>query len=99
MSRYVPPLPPQVAQVWWYCLDCGSGCATEAEIRNHWRASHDGGLDREGENGVDYCRGSQFILMRHRYEQWIEEQAEHFLAEMYPGFGPEDFVAEAEIRE
>ena len=98
-SRYVPPVPPQVHQVWWYCLECGTGRATEPEIRAHWKAHHEEGWERDGENGVDYCRGSQFILMRFRYEQWIAEQAAYFVAEMHPGFGPEDFVAEAEIRE
>lgn len=97
--RYVPPLPASLSQSWWYCLECGTGRSAQSEITVHWKATHEGGWERDAELGVDYTRGSDFMLKRGRYEEWIENQACHFCDEMHPGFGPEDFVAEAEIRE
>lgn len=97
--RYVPPVPAAVTQSWFYCLECGAGRPTINEIKAHWKASHEQGWEREAEAGLDYTNGGHFMVMRFRYEQWVACQAAIFSAEMHPGFGPEDFVAEAEIRE
>lgn len=98
-ERYVPPLPGAVVQTYWYCLDCGKSCVTTTEAIGHWRATHAQDKDDMPTQGVDYALGSQYILMRFRYEKWIESEAARFMADMHPGFGPEDFVAECEIRE
>ncbi len=90
-----------IVQREWYCLECGEGRTSESDVRTHLRAScmeWEEGKQPTPEKGVDYAQGSQVILMQLRREQWIGEAVEAFHRDMHPGFTPDDFVAEAEIR-
>jgi hypothetical protein len=89
-----------IGQLLFYCLVCGQARQSEADIRIHWRAGHmTHGEDANPENGIDYARGTQVLLMALRRREWVRSQTETFAALMHPGFGPEDFLAEAEIRD
>lgn len=87
-----------IIMVWWYCLDCGFAAPLEAAVKQHWSASHGEGVEK-AMNGVDCALGSQLLTMQDRRKEWIAAQADHFRHAMHDGFGPEDFLAEAEIHD
>jgi len=82
----------------WYCLDCPCMSGTRFTMSNHWITTH-GDQGETPNDGVDIAQGTQVLLMRVRRMAWIEGQVEGFLSEMHDGFGPDDFVNEATIRD
>jgi hypothetical protein len=98
--RFVPPLPTPYEEIIadkFYCLECGNSFTTEYAAATHWKSLH--APESEAIPGHDFVRGTQYRLMRDRRIDWIERSAARFVKDLHPGFGAEDFVAEAEIRE
>lgn len=100
MAHEPPPVPyySDVVNDHWYCLVCSSSSAGRVATANHWMVAH----ASDGEkpcDGIDITKGTHLLLMRARRFSWVEDQAEAFAKEMHEGFGPEDFVNEAAIRD
>lgn len=95
------PRPETVNQSDWYCLDCGESRISRESVALHWKSVHGnpGDASEKASPGIDIAQGSQLLQFQIRRDQWIEQQAQRLAAEMHEGFTPEDFVAEAEIRE
>lgn len=100
MEHEPPAVPfyPDVVSDHWYCLECSSKSAGRLATANHWIVAH-GTPESKPTDGVDITIGSHLLLMRARRFSWVEDQVEGFAGEMHEGFGADDFLAEAEIRD